>query len=621
MKRVNDITERSTFTNWFFVLGILLVTCITYFPTLDLQWIWDDDQYVTENALLRNWEGLYRIWFEPSASPQYYPTVFSMLWVQFQVFGLNPAVFHATNVLLHACTACLVLRIVLNLQIPWAFWIALAFAIHPIQVESVAWVTELKNVLSGLFYACSWLVLWPVVSATETEIKVRPPVRVWARVSLGSGLFLLALLSKSVTASLPAGMLVALWFKYGKLPTRSLAVLCPLLLVGAAMGWNTARIERLHVGAEGADWSYGLLDRVGIAAHCLIHYAWQLVLPFEQVFFYRRFSTSFWDPTNLTCTAVCAVLIALFGFYAWKGKRGPLAACMFFAGSAFPALGFLNVYPHRFSFVADHFVYFPIVSLLSVMFAAVHWTCHRLLRTNNLKFSWLAPAALCVWYCAATVNNIPAYSNEITLWQDTLLKNPECPAAMQNLGLRLVETGKPDEALVILLRAAEFDFDRYQTFNSLGVVYKELGRFAEARQSLEQSLQLRPNNHRAWTNFAALTRVEGLRTKSESWRVAAQDMYRRAWDLRPSYLAAFGIGTLASEQSDWATAEIWFQKALEQSPGDADAQYNRAYALMQLGRKREANQLCIAMIQNNPRDRDALALRKQIGFVDSESSR
>ena len=428
---MNEVIANQKFWNrvaW--LICIFIIAIVAYLPAFQLEWIWDDDQYVTENALIRNWEELYRIWFEPSASPQYYPTVFSVLWLQFQFFGLNPIVFHATNVILHAITALLVYRIVSDLKLPWPFWIALAFAVHPMQVESVAWVTELKNVLSGLFYACAWIVLWPTVSLEGEQTVASAGKKretTWnlstqAAILLGLLLFALALLSKSVTASLPAGMLVALWFKYGKLPQRSLAILLPMLLVGAAMGWNTARIERLHVGAEGADWSYGFLDRIGIAAHCLVHYAWQLVLPFEQVFFYKRFATSFWDPANLFCASLCGALIVAFGFLARAGNRGPLAACLFFAGSAFPAL------------------------------------------------------------------------------------------------------------------------------------------------------------------------------------------------------AAFGLGTLASEQSDWSTAETWFQKALELKPTDLDSQYNRAYALLRLGRNREADDLCIAMIRSNPRDREVLALRKQIGIVSSERS-
>lgn len=237
-----------------------------------------------------------------------------------------------------------------------------------------------------------------------------------------------------------------------------------------------------------------------------------------------------------------------------------------------------------------------------------------------MKFAELAPMTLCILYAMATLNYIPAYSNEITLWRDTLSKNPDCPAAMQNLGLRLVESGEAAEALPVLLRAAEFDFDRYQTFNSLAVVYKALGRYPEARQSLEHSLELKPKNERAWTNYAALTRVEGLQSRSTTWRESAREMYNRAWDIRPTYLAAFGLGTLASEQSDWSNAELWFQKAIDLKPTDVDSQYNRAYALMQLGRNREADDLCIAMIRSNPRDREVLALRKQIGFVSSERS-
>jgi len=600
---------------WVSIAGILLITCLAYLPALGLQWIWDDDQYVTENALLRNWEGLYRIWFEPSASPQYYPTVFSLLWLQFQVFGLNPAIFHATNVLLHAVTACLVYRIVLDLKIPWAFWIAVAFAVHPMQVESVAWVTELKNVLSGLFYAAAWLVLWPLVATDRNhadQIETGSKFSTLTTFCMGAGLFLLALLSKSVTASLPAGMMVAVWFRYGTLTRRSIAILLPLLFVGAAMGWNTARIERLHVGAEGADWSYSLLDRVAIAAHCLVHYAWQLVLPLEQVFFYKRFSPSFWDPTNQACLIFCGLLLVTFALLAKAGQRGPLAACLFFAGSAFPALGFLNVYPHRFSFVADHFVYFPIVSLLCLWFGALARLVNQITKRREVLAEWLVPVCICAGYVFATISYLPVYSNEITLWRDTLAKNPDCPAAMQNLGLRLVERGEADEALKILLQAAEFDFDRFQTYNSLAVVYKTLGRYEEARQILEKSLALKPNNARAWTNYAALVRVEGLRSGAGDWRESAREKYQRAWDIAPSYLAAFGIATLAAEEEDWRSAELWYQRALEHNPLDMDSNYNRAYALIRLGRMREANELCIEMIRLNPRDREVLSLRKQI---------
>ncbi len=217
-----------------------------------------------------------------------------------------------------------------------------------------------------------------------------------------------------------AGMMVALWFKHGKISPRALAILCSILTGRAlAMGWNTARIERLHVGAEGADWSYTLLDRVAIASHCLVHYVWQLALPLEQVFFYRRFSPSFADATNQACLAFCAVVLVAFIMLAMRGVRGPLAACLYFGGSAFPALGFLNVYPHRFSFVADHFVYFPIAGLLCLWFAGL---ASMLGKLESSKWKWLThfvPASLCIWYAIATWIYLRAYSNEIALWRDT----------------------------------------------------------------------------------------------------------------------------------------------------------------------------------------------------------
>lgn len=600
---------------------VATLTALVYLPALQLSWIWDDDQYVFANPLLQSWNGLYRIWFEPSASPQYYPVVFSVLWMEYQLFGANPFGFHLVNILLHATGAVVCYLILRRLKLPAAFWIALAFGIHPIQVESVAWVTELKNVLSGVFYGCAWLTLWPLLggepSPTSRQVNrdVRQRVAFWRTYLCGTLLFVLALLSKSVTATLPAGMLVALWFREGRLRIRQVAVVFPLLVAGGALGWNTARMEREHVGALGSDWDYGFADRIGIASRSILHYSVNIAVPWEQMFFYPRFSTQLSNPANLFSLVLCLVLALLFSGLAWKGIRGPLACACFFVGSAFPALGFLNVYPHRFSLVADHFVYIPSVGLFCLSVSTVYWLVTRMKAKLRTSYQQLVLAPMLIlfgWYAFSTFRYLPAYSNEITLWEDTLAKNSACPAAMQNLGLEYLRAGRLDDSLAVLRQAAQYDFDRHQTMNSLGLVYGQLGRIAEAKQAFTESARLRPDSPRAWINLANLVWSSASDDSLAQARTEAKQYYRTAWEIHPEYRAAFGLGMLDYEEGQFQGAAEWFAEASRIQPGDLDARFNRAQVLFELGELELAAEECERLLENFPRDNATNSLLRQI---------
>jgi len=138
--------------------ALILVTFAAYYPTLGNGFVWDDDRYVEQNYQLRTLKGLERIWLEPlKAEPQYYPLTHTTLWVEFHVWRLRAFGYHLDNVLLHAAGAVMLWRILRRLNVAGAWAAAVVFAVHSLQVESVAWTTERKNVLSGLFY---FLSLW-----------------------------------------------------------------------------------------------------------------------------------------------------------------------------------------------------------------------------------------------------------------------------------------------------------------------------------------------------------------------------------------------------------------------------------------------------------------------------
>ena len=132
-------------------VGIVLLTLVSYGPVFRAGYVWDDDAWLTENPAVHDPAGLHTIWTSVPRM-QYYPMLFTSWWVEYRLYGLNPLGYHLVNVLLHAGNAFLIGLILLALEIPGAFWVAALFAVHPMHVESVAWVTERKNVLSGLCY-------------------------------------------------------------------------------------------------------------------------------------------------------------------------------------------------------------------------------------------------------------------------------------------------------------------------------------------------------------------------------------------------------------------------------------------------------------------------------------
>ena len=567
--------ELSSSVPWWQLALLIAVVALVYSPVLELGWIWDDDQYVTNNPLLSNLSGLSRIWLEPQASPQYYPVVFTCLWMEFQIAELNPFLYHLVNLGLHCSVAAIALLALRQLKLQSAFWIAMAFAVHPIQVETVAWVTEIKNLLSAFFYGLAWLVLYPEIIKNPVRHPRDGVVALFnARYLAGIVLFLAALLSKSVTASLPAALLLADWFHHGVVRRRPWIQLIPLLLLGCLFGLRTASLEANHVGASGGGWDYGFLMRIMLCCQSLQHYVFQLLFPLQQIFFYPRFDSTaiHWSGVQ-ACLCVGMISIAC-SWLAIRGYRKPLFAWLFFVGSAFPALGMINVYPHRFSFVADHFIYIPSIAIISVIVGGIY-TVSQSIRHRFPAFGCtlgLMPCLLLVtWFGIQTSDYIPAFANSRMLWEDTLAKNPQCPAALQNLGLEYLEMGKPELAELVLLEALNFDFDRHQTQNSLGLVYAQQGKGEQAVEAFRQAVKLKPAFALAWLNLGNLTQSMAAGEDRNQQLPSAIGYYESSWEADPTIQAAYGVAALHLELGNCSEAAKWIRRALELDPADEDS--------------------------------------------------
>ncbi len=299
----------------FAAIVLVAITANAYAPVFRCGYIWDDDSYVTRNATLESADGLRRIWFDLGATPQYYPLVFTSFWIEYQLFGHNPAVSHAVNVLLHCASAVLVWRVLRRLGLPEpAAWLAgLIFGVHPVHVESVAWITERKNVLSGVCYLGALLAYLRFDQRAEATSEPPDAWHRWGWYALALLLFAAALLSKTVTATLPLVILLVTWYRYRRLTPADFARVLPMILLGIAFGAITVWVEQHQVGAVGQDFDLSPVERVLLAGRAVWFYAGKLLWPWPLVFIYPRWhidDTVAWQ--YLFPAAALALVLALW---------------------------------------------------------------------------------------------------------------------------------------------------------------------------------------------------------------------------------------------------------------------------------------------------------------------
>jgi len=621
---------------WWGPLAIVVWTLAAYWPALSAGFIWDDDGHVTRPAL-RSLHGLAEIWFKLGATQQYYPLLHSFFWAEHALWGDAALGYHLANVLLHATAAVLLVQLLRRLAVPGAWAAGLIFALHPVGVESVAWISEEKNTLSAVFYLSAALAYLRFDDGAGCGESPRP-LRWYF---LATVLFAGALLSKSVTATLPAALGVILWWRKGKLTWRGdVLPLAPWLLLGLGCGLLTVWVERNLIGAQGTRFDLSAVQRCLLAGRVAMFYAGKLLWPAHLMFIYPRWTI---DPRNWGQWASLVLLLALLaGALVLRRKsRGPLAALLLFVGSLFPALGFVNVYPFVFSFVADHFQYLAELSALPALVAAVTIGLRRWPPAGRaLQWSLLAAVALALsvvtWREAAT------YRNAEVFYETLLARNPQCWLAEDNLGVILARQGQVPEAIAHYEQALRLNSDFPQTYNNYGNALARLHRWPQAFASYAQALRLWPGFTDAddnWGNAlcetgqfpAAVGRYQdALRHRADDAAAeyglgnalansgqleAAMEHYAAAARLRPDYAEAYAnLGLALATAGRPADAIAPLTRALRIRPGYAEAHAYLGLALARSGRLAQAAAEYRAALSLNPRDRDvhyqlALVLR------------
>lgn len=564
--------------------ALIILVVLAYQQVWHAGYIWDDDYYVTRNPTLRDLHGLWRIWFEPASTPQYYPLVHTSYWLEYHLWGLRPLGYHLDNIFLHGIASVLLWRCLLILRIPGAWMAAALFALHPVAVESVAWITERKNVLSGVFYFAAALSYFRFEAARKQP--ERADRAVWY--SLALVCFGCALLSKTVVCSLPAALLLIVWWKEGQLRWRDMQPLVPFFVAGVALGLNTAWLEVHHVGAEGAVFSLTWSQRFLVAGRAVWFYAAKILWPAKLTFIYPRWDVRPADLEQWLFPIGIVLLLAALWFWRRKIGRGPLAAALFFIGSLFPALGFLNVYPFRYSFVADHFQYLANLGLLVPIGAGLS----RLPRA--IPVIVLAMIGFLTWRQGAVYENLEA------LWRDALTKNPGSWMVQNNYGAVLLQKGEPVAALEYFRRADELDPTNVENAHNIGVALLRASRPEDALPYLQRAEKL--DAKRATVHYNLGTALKQLGRVDD-----AVVEFNKTFELDSTYAPALvELGAIELARGNARRSLEILQKAVTLDPENLSAKTGLANTLLQLRRENEAIVLLRQVLQKNPDDPDAL---------------
>jgi tetratricopeptide (TPR) repeat protein len=666
-------------TLWPGYIGLLALTVLVYAPTYAAGFVWNDADYVTRPEL-RTIGGLWRIWFEVGATEQYYPLLHSVFWVQSQLWGDSALGYHLSNVLLHAVNACLLVVLVGRVWVigsdgssalgprssvlgPVAWLSGVLFAVHPVFVESVAWVSEQKNTLSLFFYLLAAIAYlrWEAGGRTNESRGQRAEGGGWWPVAggrrgyfLATGLFVLAILSKSLTATLPAALLVVLWWRRGSLEwKRDWVPLMPWFVLGAGIGAFTGWVEHTYIGAQGEDFALGFIERGVLAGRVIWFYIGKLAWPVELIFIYPRWEVD--AGSVLQWIFPVLAVGTLIGLWVIRRRtRGPLAAYLLYTGSLFPTMGFFNVYAFQFSYVADHWNYLPAIALL----VGAAWTAVWLWQRYGSRTGTGLGIAMVVTLLLSVQSwrHTHGYRDMETFYRTILEKNSNSWLALNNLGRLEGEQGRLDSAMTLLeeaIRHREDDPEPHTNYAAvlaragredegaahlrsaiprfaepaagyfaLGNYFAALDRWGEAVQTYEEALRMNPTVARIEYNLG----VSLIRMNRQREAIAHFESALRLQAEYPEAEQAWGLALLSLGEAVAAIPHL--ERAVEGAPRRPDARVTLAVALANVGRFAESIEHLERTIELNPaypeaylrlaevlllvgRDREAEAARAQ----------
>ena len=575
---------------------IVVAIIVVYSPAIRAGFIWDDDAILTKNFFVRIPFGLFYIWCSTQL-PDYFPLTWSSFWLEWRIWGANPMGYHVTNILLHAISALLLWRALRRLRVRGAWVAALVFAVHPVHVQSVAWIAERKNTLAMFFYLLSFYSFTRVKGESEVSSREQPArqaIYYW----LSFGFFTAALLSKTAVVTFPLVLLGLAWWQRGKIVwedvRRTLPFFAASLLLGLVTVWFQAHRA---IGGE-AIRTDDFLTRLMSAGKAFWFYFAKVLWPINLSFVYPEWTVNkdrlIW---YLPMAAVVFVVATLWLLRKRIG-RAPLFAFTYFLLMLLPILGFVNVYFMRYTLVSDHWAYFADTGLIVFAIGSGAW----MFCNFRAGIRWILPvmaAAIIAWFGMLTFRQAGTYHDLGTLWRATLEKNPQSWLAHNGLAAVLTATGDFENARVHYLKAAAIKADSAEVQNNCGSALLELRRPEEAIAYIRKALAINPSLAVCYYNLG--NAFDQLNKPAE-----AETNFLRAIELDPSYAEAHcNVGVLLYSMGKKQQALEHFEHAVSVRPDYVDALNNLGTLFLEMGKPREAQSQLRRAVQLDPNNADA----------------
>ena len=576
----------------FLALGLLVV--VSYLPAM--LWggfVWDDNTHIKVDSV-REVSGLSQIWFSPAkhVESHYWPLTYTTFWLEHKLWGFTSAGYHIVNVLLHLANTLLLWHLMRRLAVPGAWVVAALFAVHPLHVESVAWVIERKDVLSGLFYLAAVLTWMRFVEQPNLRRYAWPLV-----------LYAAALLSKSIAITLPAALLIWHWWKQDRVTSTDLLRLVPFGVVGLVITVGDLSFYRSEVSVS---FDYSLTERTLIAARALWFYAGKLLWPTNLSVIYPLWNIHVDDVLAWGYPiAAVALAVALWHFRQQIG-RGPLAGMLFFTVALSPVLGFVDYGYMKIAFVADRYQYLAGIGFMAVLIGTVAYVVGRLPALWQKGALGGVAVALAV-LGMLTWRQASIYQDEEIFWLHIIEFNPQARYAHFNLGNALYKQGRYEGALEVALVAVKQQPDYAKARVSLGAILNALGRFEEAETHLRRAIALNSKQkNNAHLNLGKTLYKQGR--YEEALEVALV-----AVEQAPDFSEArINIGAILSALGRFEEAETHLRRAIALNPQGRDAHLNLGAVLYKQERYEEALEVALVAVEQAP---DFSEARINIGAI------
>jgi protein O-mannosyl-transferase len=574
--------------DWLWGLILILSVILTYAPVWKANFIWDDDTILTANPCIVGPLGLKEIWTTNAAD--ICPLTLTTFWLEHALWGLSPLPYHVVNVLMHAACAVLLWRVLRGLGAQGAWLGAALWALHPVAVESVAWITEMKNTESGVFFLLSVLFFVRWLKAIDLGRRTG-----WGW-NPGLTMFFaaLAMASKSSAVVLPVVLCLCAWWLEGRWHWRNVEKAVPIFLMAFAASASSIYTQGLPLAKmSDPQWVRPWPERLAAAGDAIWFYLGKLLWPHPLITIYPRWQI---DARQwLSYLPLVAVIVVLLCF--WLRRELWSRACFFafayFIVALLPVLGLIDTFIFRYSFVFDHFQYLASIGPLALGGTGLVWLSDFIIP----KKTW-SRAALCAGLLLvlgmASWQGTRVYESEHALWTDVLAKNPNCWLGHYNLGNALLQKGGFDDAVAEYRKALEINPNYLEAHGNLGLALFQKGEVDDAVAQYQKALEINAGYVQGYYNLGV-----ALFQKGQLDGAIAQ--FQKALEINPSHAnARYNLGVTLFQKGQLGGAVEQFQKALQMTPNSFEIHYNLGVALFQKGQSEQAIDQFQRALQINP---------------------